>query len=41
MMALTKEDILSWRGRDLAASDGSKLGRIEEIDFDDPPKEAS
>ena len=33
-MAHTKEDLLSWRGRDLAASDGSKLGRIEEIYLD-------
>jgi uncharacterized protein (TIGR02271 family) len=33
-MALTREDIAAWRGRDLAASDGSKLGRIEEIYVD-------
>jgi uncharacterized protein (TIGR02271 family) len=33
-MALTREDVGSWRGRDLASSDGSKLGRIEEIYLD-------
>lgn len=33
-MALTREDIATWRGRDLVASDGSKLGRIEEIYLD-------
>jgi uncharacterized protein (TIGR02271 family) len=33
-MALTREDVTTWRGRDLAASDGSKLGRIEEIYLD-------
>jgi uncharacterized protein (TIGR02271 family) len=38
-MALTKEDILSWRGRDLAASDGGKLGRIEEIYLDSETNE--
>jgi uncharacterized protein (TIGR02271 family) len=33
-MDLTREDIGSWRGRDLASSDGSKLGRIQEIYLD-------
>jgi uncharacterized protein (TIGR02271 family) len=33
-MALTREDVTTWRGRDLTASDGSKLGRIEEIYLD-------
>src|SRR5918997_5717668 len=33
-MALTREDVATWRGRDLAASDGSKIGRIEEIYLD-------
>ena len=33
-MALTKEDIATWRGRDLADADGSKLGSIEEIYLD-------
>jgi uncharacterized protein (TIGR02271 family) len=33
-VAVTKEDIATWRGRDLAASDGSKIGRIEEIYVD-------
>ena len=33
-MALSKEDIVSWRGRELAASDGSKLGSIDEIYLD-------
>jgi uncharacterized protein (TIGR02271 family) len=33
-VALTREDIATWRGRDLVASDGSKLGRIEEIYLD-------
>jgi uncharacterized protein (TIGR02271 family) len=33
-VALTREDIASWRGRELAASDGGKLGRIEEIYLD-------
>jgi uncharacterized protein (TIGR02271 family) len=33
-VAVTREDIATWRGRDLAASDGSKIGRIEEIYVD-------
>jgi uncharacterized protein (TIGR02271 family) len=33
-MALTKEDVLSWRGRDLHSQDGEKLGKIEEIYLD-------
>jgi uncharacterized protein (TIGR02271 family) len=28
------EDVAAWRGRDLAGSDGSKIGRIEEIYVD-------
>ena len=38
-MALSKEDIVSWRGRDLAASDGSKLGSIDEIYLDQETRE--
>ena len=38
-MALSKEDIVSWRGRDLAASDGSKLGSIDEIYLDHETRE--
>jgi uncharacterized protein (TIGR02271 family) len=38
-MALTREDIAAWRGRDLADSDGSKLGRIEEIYVDSDTNE--
>jgi uncharacterized protein (TIGR02271 family) len=33
-VAVMREDIATWRGRDLAASDGSKIGRIEEIYVD-------
>jgi uncharacterized protein (TIGR02271 family) len=33
-MALTKEDVVSWRGRDLQSQDGDKLGKIEEIYLD-------
>ena len=38
-MALSKEDIVSWRGRELAASDGSKLGSIDEIYLDQETRE--
>jgi uncharacterized protein (TIGR02271 family) len=33
-MAISRENITDWRGRELASSDGSKLGRIEEIYLD-------
>jgi uncharacterized protein (TIGR02271 family) len=33
-MPLNKDEVLSWRGRDLADSAGSKIGRIEEIYLD-------
>ena len=33
-MALTKEDVVSWRGRDLQSQNGDKLGKIEEIYLD-------
>lgn len=33
-MALTRDDIAAGRGRDLGATDGSKLGRIQEIYLD-------
>jgi uncharacterized protein (TIGR02271 family) len=33
-MPLNKDDVLRWRGRDLADSAGSKIGRIEEIYLD-------
>src|SRR3712207_9239402 len=33
-MALTKEDVATWRGSDLKSHDGDKLGRIEEIYLD-------
>ena len=33
-MALSRTDVADWRGRDLATTDGDKLGRIEEIYLD-------
>ena len=39
-MALSKEDIVGWRGRELAASDGSKLGSIDEIYLDQETRES-
>jgi len=33
-MAMTREDVLSWRGQDLYDNDGDKIGKIEEIYLD-------
>ena len=34
MATYTREDVLSWRGRDLVDNDGDKVGSIDDIYLD-------
>ena len=41
MATYTREDVLSWRGRELVDNDGDKIGTIDEIYLDRRPTSRS